>query len=572
MTLLLRSSALAALALVLATAALAQETQKCPSGQAVCAVASAQYLNRVVNGDTTAAGARLRADRVYELARGGIYLMDASIRNTGYTLRLRGAAGTGALPAIYTTVNANSGGRVGDAFFQEGDIEMRDFIFSGVIDDPILNPAGFTIMSNSVLRVAAAGFDLTLDGVVWTNVVAQMIRAESALRVFRMTNSVWANAGYLGTGGTNFGAGKGIDLRTGSIDSLIFRNNTFVNYTDRIIRHRSSTAPIGVMIFDHNTVMDAVSYHGTLALGQVGQKIQITNNLFLDSFVAGADTSDIVRQAEFDESGEVYPNGKAKMTWILSEPNETTNWTVSNNVYSVSPAVQAFYTRYGDGGGNDGNPDNGTDGDNDIIGEGAPLTDHIMGRIASPATAFVKMDLDVTERPSPMINMVTWYREETGRTKSTTSFNLATDDYDRKTVDYFAGTLDASYPTTSPAYTAATGGCPVGDLNWFPEVSVAACLATAVEGETARAGFGLTSAPNPLRDTATLHYTLDRYADVRLAVYDVLGREVATLAEGAQSAGSYTTRWAAAGVAPGVYLVRLQAGPTVATRRVVVVR
>ena len=103
------------------------------------------------------------------------------------------------------------------------------------------------------------------------------------------------------------------------------RNNTFVNYTDRIIRHRNSTAPIESFVFDHNTIINAVSYHGTLALGQVGQSVQITNNLFYDSFVAGADSSDIVRQEEFNESGELYPNGRPAMQWIFSVPNETTD-------------------------------------------------------------------------------------------------------------------------------------------------------------------------------------------------------------------------------------------------------
>lgn len=572
MNLLHRTLATLGVSLLMVATASAQTTQKCPTNQAVCAVTNGQYLNRVVNGDTTGTGARVRADRVFELQRGGIYLMDASVRNTGYTLRVRGAAGSGPLPTIYTTVNSVSGNRVGDVFFQEGNIEFSDFAFSGVIQDPVLNPAGFTVMSNSTVRVAAAGYDLIIDGVVWTNVVAQFIRTESALRKLEMTNSVWANSGYLGTGGTNFGAGKGIDLRTGSIDSLIFRNNTFINYTDRIIRHRSSTAPIDVMIFDHNTIISAVSYHGTLALGQVGKAIQITNNLWIDSFVAGADTSDIVRQAEFDESGEVYANGKPKMTWILSEPNETTRWTVSNNVYAVSPAVQAFYTQYGDGGGNDGNPDNGTDGDNDIIGEGDPLTDHIRSRISNPETAFTKLDLELTERPAAPIAMVTWYREETGRTKSTTSFDINTDDYDRKSVDYFLGTLDASYPTTSPAYMASVNGCPVGDLNWFPGVNAAACFATSNDAEERVGRMALTSVPNPVRDAASIRYALDRPADVTLAVYDVLGRQVAALVSGPQAAGDHAATWEAAGVAPGVYLLRLQANEVTATQRVVIVR
>ena len=566
----LRLLAAAAFALVLAVPAVAQTTQACPASQALCVVDNFQYLNRVVNSDTTASGGRRRLDRVYQLGRGNLYLMDASIRNTGYPLRIYGAAGTGALPQIYTTLNATSGNRLGDVFYMENDVTMRDFAFSGVIQDPVVNPGGLANMSVTMIRVAQPGFTLVIDGVVWTNIVAQFIRAESAMRAMRLTNSVWANSGWLGSGGTNFGAGKGIDLRTGSIDSLVIRNNTFVNYTDRIIRHRSSTGPIQNMVFDHNTIIDAVSYHGTLALGQVGQSIRITNNLFLDSFVAGADTSDIVRMEEFDESGELYPNGRPKMTWILSEPNSTTNWTVSNNVFAVSPAVEAFYTQFGDGGGDDGNPDNGVP-DNDIIGEGAPLTDHIRGRIANPDAAFVEIPLEVANRPSPMINMVTWYRTETGRTKATTTFNGATDDYDRRTLNYFVDTINGAYPTTSAAYTAASGGCPAGDLNYFPD-RFASCNAVGSEASPEVAALALRTAPNPVRSSTAVRYTLAQPTDVALAVYDVLGRQVATLATGVQAAGEHDATWQATGVAPGLYVVQLRAGGVVATSRVVVVR
>jgi len=572
----LRLLPLAAVLLVAGAASAQTTTQSCPATPAVCQITNGQTINNVIRGDTTSTGARKNLDRVYELARDGIYLMDADIRNTNYHLRIYGATGGGALPEIYTSLNPNSGNRVGDAFGQEGDITFRDFVFAGVL------PAGFggelPNMSVTFVRVRNPGFDLVMDGVIAVNLQAQIIRAQAALRKFEMTNSMWINSGWLGQNGTNFGAGKGIDLRDGSIDSLVFRNNTFVNYTDRIIRHRSSTGPIRVMIFDHNTILNAVSYHGTLALGQVGETIRITNNLFVDSFVAGADTSDIVRQSEFDESGEVYANGKAKMTWILSEPNTTTNWVVSNNYYHVSPSVQAFYTTYGNGSGDDGNPDNGTDGDNDIIGAGAPLTDHIRGRIANPDAAFTMADVQLTNRPAAPVAMVTWYRTPkanggAGRTKDVDTFDPATDDYDRRDVDYFTDTFDASYPITSPAYIGGSGACPAGDLNWFPaRYAVCSSLTVANEGPVEGRVFELTNAPNPFGGATTVRFTLPEAGTATLAVFDALGRQVATLAEGPMAAGPHEVRWAAADAAPGVYVVRLQAGDRVGTHRVLVVR
>lgn len=92
--------------------------------------------------------------------------------------------------------------------------------------------------------------------------------------------------------------------------------------------------------------------------------------------------------------------------------------------------------------------------------------------------------------------------------------------------------------------------------------------------ETAVAGsVALASAyPNPFADRTTLDYVLPTAQEVRVVAYDVLGREVAVLAEGIQSAGEHEVTFDAAGLPSGLYVVRLTAGKTTLTRRVTVVR
>ena len=78
--------------------------------------------------------------------------------------------------------------------------------------------------------------------------------------------------------------------------------------------------------------------------------------------------------------------------------------------------------------------------------------------------------------------------------------------------------------------------------------------------------------PNPSRSTTALRFTLDAPTDVRLAVYDAGGREVAVLIEGPMPAGSHEAALRAAGLPSGVYLVRLDAGGQTATQRVTLLR
>ncbi|MDT7858300.1 T9SS type A sorting domain-containing protein, partial [Rubrivirga sp. S365] len=79
-------------------------------------------------------------------------------------------------------------------------------------------------------------------------------------------------------------------------------------------------------------------------------------------------------------------------------------------------------------------------------------------------------------------------------------------------------------------------------------------------------------APNPSRGTVTVRYDLPEAASVRLAVYDLLGREVALLADGSVESGYHSAPFEAQGLPAGVYVVRIEAGSYAEVRRVTVVR
>lgn len=65
--------------------------------------------------------------------------------------------------------------------------------------------------------------------------------------------------------------------------------------------------------------------------------------------------------------------------------------------------------------------------------------------------------------------------------------------------------------------------------------------------------------PNPFNPMTVIRYHLSAVSRVQLKVYDVFGREVATLVDGNKPGGTYTIHFSADHLASGVYLYRLLA-------------
>lgn len=87
----------------------------------------------------------------------------------------------------------------------------------------------------------------------------------------------------------------------------------------------------------------------------------------------------------------------------------------------------------------------------------------------------------------------------------------------------------------------------------------------------AEAGLSLTVA-NPVHQSATVRFSLGTPGTATVALYDALGRLVVTLADGEMGLGVQTARLDAAGLASGVYVLRLEAGAGVVAKTITVVR
>ncbi len=78
--------------------------------------------------------------------------------------------------------------------------------------------------------------------------------------------------------------------------------------------------------------------------------------------------------------------------------------------------------------------------------------------------------------------------------------------------------------------------------------------------------------PNPFNPSTRIRYQLTSSGVVSLKVYDLLGKEVATLSEGLKHAGEYTVTWNAGDIASGVYIYKLTAGAYNEFKKLVLVK
>lgn len=119
------------------------------------------------------------------------------------------------------------------------------------------------------------------------------------------------------------------------------------------------------------------------------------------------------------------------------------------------------------------------------------------------------------------------------------------------------GTLqtDGSVPVSITVSSAGTG---------FVVANAVRLIYTGIFTETDKpytpAAFSLSqNYPNPFNPATTIHYTLPANAKVKLVVYNMLGKEVAVLADKLQSAGDYSVSFNGSELPSGVYIARLSA-------------
>ena len=128
--------------------------------------------------------------------------------------------------------------------------------------------------------------------------------------------------------------------------------------------------------------------------------------------------------------------------------------------------------------------------------------------------------------------------------------------------------LDFSIPMANALRMAGTDGMGIGDMRWLADRTSIETLEIPEER-----GFVLgQNYPNPFQSQTTIPYRMERQGHVTLEVFDLLGRRVAQIREGFESAGSHTATVSMDRQAPGTYFYKLSVDGQVTWRKLVVAR
>ncbi len=155
---------------------------------------------------------------------------------------------------------------------------------------------------------------------------------------------------------------------------------------------------------------------------------------------------------------------------------------------------------------------------------------------------------------------------------------------------------DLAY-TNDTLLTAGMGGFPLGDLyRWFPQkyqewksqsngedARISTWLETGIDPgevgfhEKVKTDLNMDvelyqNYPNPFNSTTEIRYQISENSPVRLAIYDVLGKELDVLVQENKTAGCYTVTWDTNSLVSGIYFCTLQSGSFIKTHKMIFIK
>jgi hypothetical protein len=214
------------------------------------------------------------------------------------------------------------------------------------------------------------------------------------------------------------------------------------------------------------------------------------------------------------------------------------------------------------------------------ISQLVPITDPGAPTATADVTAQVVTlaDIDLTVHESMLVTIEDVSFEETGTFEGGENYNLTDASLaDGETFTFRTNFGEADYvggaiPEGSFNLTALVGG-----FNGTPQLIARSSddfdISTSNElGELPNEFALQQNYPNPFNPTTVIRYSVAEMANVKLEVFDVLGRSVATLVNDVKTPGAYTINFNARDLSSGTYFYRIEAGDFTSIKKMMLIK
>ncbi len=279
-------------------------------------------LNNAIQAEADK-GNDIVSNTIFELKRGGEYLLNGSVRNDGFSLNIRAEDGEGERPKLIPAVAA--GGESERAFRPRGDVSVQGLF--------VTNRDELGGMNLRIFRCSADSITIRVDDCVLDYDNQSAFRLDNDNISVFLTNSIISNIG-LPSDANN---GRGIDDRGNDIDSLVIENCTFYNITSRILRDGGGI--INYCKINHNHFINIGQR--LLTFGEVIEA-EYTNNLaFNAGFVGDAPGTDY-ELLEIDTLKKDLTDQGIVQTVKINNNNYFLNSEISD-IYPDSVSITSIY-------------------------------------------------------------------------------------------------------------------------------------------------------------------------------------------------------------------------------------
>jgi hypothetical protein len=220
------------------------------------------------------------------------------------------------------------------------------------------------------------------------------------------------------------------------------------------------------------------------------------------------------------------------------------------------------------------------------------MTDSKVGNYPSYARSIATMDsmLDLRGATFPLMSF--WHKYSLNNNSGYNCYNIDSACVDVSTDGGWTWMLDTSFTGTLSTWNEVlvdlrpylrdsvmfrfrlgSGGSCEDDGWYIDDVSITGLLSVCDNDGNLPSSFTLfQNFPNPFNPTTVIRYQLPLACDVKLAVYDLLGREMTVLVNEKKEAGRYEVKFNGSGLSSGLYFYRMHAGPHNEAKKLVLLR